>query len=218
MSKPHVNESEITASGDRRAWAAALMPIALHELNNATQFLSMLHSVTSSDPNSDVLEGSAANLARTGESVEDLGLLMAILSTAAGSDLLLERRSERGVAVVLAAVQKLVRKNGRDLSFANQANEVLTSSEGKGWELPWAVGAAVWLTANNLPESEALELSFEDEAWIIRCVQGPDIKRHATSVAEIAPLIKVSVEEGSWKLSPPSDWLRCAQRTPEQTN
>ena len=214
MSKPYVNESEITDAGDRRAWAAALMPIALHELNNATQFLSMLHSVTSSDPNSDVLEGSAANLARTGESVEDLGLLMAILSTAAGSDMLLERRSERGVAVVLAAVQKLVRKNGRDLTFANQSNQVLTDSEGKGWELPWALGAAVWLTANNLPEAGALELSFEDQAWTIRCPQSPDIKRHATSVAEIAPLLKMTVEEGSWKLSPPSGWLRCAQRPP----
>ena len=186
------------------------MPIALHDLNNATQFLSMLHSVTSSDPDSDVLEGSAANLARTGENVEDLGLLMAILSTAAGSDLLLERRSERGVAVVLAAVQKLVRKGGRDLIFSNHSEEVLTRSYGMSWELPWAIGGAAWITATALPEGAALELSFEDNAWTAQCDQSAEIQRHATSVSEIAPLIKITVEEGAWKLAPPSEWLRYA--------
>lgn len=190
------------------------MPIALHELNNATQFLSMLHSVASSDPESDIIESSAANLARTGEGVEDLGLLMAILSTAAGSDLLLERRSERGVAVVLAAVQKLVRKGGRDLIFSSQSNEVLTKSNGKSWELPWAVGAAVWITATDLPEGAALELSFEDDAWTAQCDRSAEIKRHAASVAEIAPLINITVEEGTWKLAPPSEWLRCARSSP----
>ena len=139
---------------------------------------------------------------------------MAILSTAAGSDLLLERRSERGVAVVLAALQKLVRKGGRDLIFSNQSNEVLTKSDGKSWELPWAVGAAVWITATNLPEGAALELSFEDNAWAAQCDRSADIKRHAASVTEIAPLINITVEEGAWKLAPPSEWLRCAWSSP----
>jgi hypothetical protein len=203
-----LSDSESTSGSGRKAWAAALMPIALHDLNNATQFLSMLHSVASSDPESEILESSASNLARTGEGVEDLGLLMAILSTVAGSDLLLERRSERGVIVVLAAVQKLVRKGGRDLIFEGGADQVATQSDGMSWELPWAVGSAAWLSAMGLEAGEALSLSFDSGAWSARCNREDEIKRHATSVAEVAPLIEFTSGSGAWKLSPPTEWLQ----------
>ena len=168
----------------------------------------MLHSVASSDPESEILESSASNLARTGEGVEDLGLLMAILSTAAGSDLLLERRSKRGVIVVLAAVQKLIRKGGRDLIFVDGADQVATQSDGMSWELPWAVGSAVWLSAMGLEAGEALSLSFDSNAWSARCDDRDELKRHAASVAEIAPLIELTTEGGAWTLSPPPEWLQ----------
>ena len=183
------------------------MPIALHDLNNATQFLSMLHSVASSDPDSEILESSATNLARTGEGVEDLGLLMAILSTAAGSDLLLERRSERGVSIVLAAAQKLARKEGRDIHFLGGAELISTQGEGMGWELPWALGAAAWFATLSLASGEALTISYSDGAW--RGNSGADdaLKSHANSIAELVPLIDFSEGGGSWTLAPPTSWL-----------
>jgi hypothetical protein len=200
--------SEIITGSGRTAWAAALMPIALHDLNNATQFLSMLHSIASSDPESEILETSASNLARTGEGVEDLGLLMAILSTVAGSDLLLERRSERGVVVVLAAVQKLVRKKGRDLVFEAGADQILTESDGMSWELPWAVGAAAYLTAMDLDLGESLSLTFNSGAWSAPCTSKAKMASHAASVTEAASLIQLTVSDETWCLTPPAEWLK----------
>jgi hypothetical protein len=183
------------------------MPIALHDLNNATQFLSMLHSVASSDPDSEILESSATNLARTGEGVEDLGLLMAILSTAAGSDLLLERRSARGVSVVLVAVQKLARKGGRDIIFVDGAELISTQGEGMSWELPWALGAAAWFATMSLAPGEALTLSFSEGAWRGSCGADNALQRHKSSIAELVPLIEFSEGGGNWKLAPPTEWL-----------
>ena len=183
------------------------MPIALHDLNNATQFLSMLHSVASSDPDSEILESSAANLARTGEGVEDLGLLMAILSTAAGSDLLLERRSERGVSIVLGAVQKLARKGGRDIHFSEGAELISTLGEGMSWELPWALGAAAWFATLSLAPGEALTLSFSEGAWRGSCGADNALKRHADSITELVPLVEFCEGGGVWRLTPPTEWL-----------
>ena len=191
------------------------MPIALHDLNNATQFLSMLHSITSSDPDSEILESSAGNLARTGEGVEDLGLLMAIISTVAGSDLLLERRSSRGVEVVLNAVQKLVRKEGRDVIFADDSNLVSTLGDGMGWELPWALGAAVWIAANAAPAGHATTLSFDGESWHGQCDPCEELSKHSVSVMELSPEITLTVNGTSWSLRAPSIWI---ERAPTASN
>ena len=189
------------------------MPIALHDLNNATQFLSMLHSITSSDPESEILESSAGNLARTGEGVEDLGLLMAIISTVAGSDLLLERKSSRGVEVVLNAVQKLVRKEGRDVIFADDSNLVRTLGGGMGWELSWALGAAVWIGANAAPAGHATTLSFDGESWHGQCGICEELSRHSVSVMELSPELTLTVTETNWSLRAPTIWTERASKS-----
>jgi hypothetical protein len=208
-----LTESGMTTSSARKAWAAALMPIALHDLNNATQFLSMLHSITSSDPDSEILESSAGNLARTGEGVEDLGLLMAIISTVAGSDLLLERRSSRGVEVVLNAVQKLVRKEGGDVIFADDSNLVRTLGDGMSWELPWALGAAVWIVANAAPDGHVTTLSFDGESWHGQCGPCEELSKHSASVMELSPEITLTVTETNWSLRAPTIWIERASES-----
>ena len=189
---------------------AALIPIALHELNNATQFIGMLHSVVAEGPQDGVLERSASDLGQTAESVEDLGLLMAILSATAGSDLLLERKSARGVSIVLAAVKKLIRKGGRDLEVNIPLESVRSLGEGRGWELPWAIGASAWLASRELPMGETLQLNFEASSWGSGQGVSGALQEHISEVERVMPGASGGTEGAAWSLTAPPGWLPSA--------
>jgi hypothetical protein len=187
------------------------MPIVLHELNNATQFLAMLHNVISQDPESEVLEKSAPDLSLTAGGVDDLGLMMAILSTASGTDLLMERRSERGVAVVASATIKLIRKSGRDVHLEGISEPLAVAPEGQGWELPWAMSASWWIAASELTDDESLTIKIDESGWSSTTGGSERMRAHADAVGECLPGLQGEVTGAAWRFSLPARWLADAR-------
>jgi len=200
---------ETTSPGHalRSSWAAALMPIVLHELNNATQFLSMLHSVHTQDPESGLFQRSAEDLGSTASTVEDLGLLMAILSTATGTDLLMERRSARGLAVATQITTKLIRKSGRDLRWDEDAPLVAGEGAAQGWEFPWAMAGSLWVAASELEEGACLEPSIFADGWGAATGGCSSMQQHADAVSELLPDVRGEVSGEEWRFSAPPGWI-----------
>jgi hypothetical protein len=195
------------ACAERSAWATALIPVVLHELNNATQFLGMLHSAASEDPEGGMLERCAPDLGDTAASVEDLGLLLAILSTAAGTDLLLQRRSERGVLVVARATTKWIRKTGRDLRVRGLEDPLVRHARGQGWELPWAFGASCWIAAMELTEGQPLELYCDATGWGSDAGGCERMRAHVLAVGESLSEVQGETSGTAWKFTVPEGWL-----------
>lgn len=199
---------EVAAGGvQRSAWATALMPIVLHELNNATQFLGMLHTLAAQDTGGALLERSAGDLSDTAGSVEDLGLLLAILSTAAGTDLLLERRSPRGVLVVQSAMRKLIRRGGGDLLVTGVEELLGATALAEGWELPWAMGASLWIASEELGSGEDLILTQDARGWGASVGGGARMQAHVEAVGEVLAEVTGHTAGTEWSFSVPAGWL-----------
>jgi len=183
------------------------MPMVLHELNNATQYLGMLHSVHTQDPSSGVFERSAENLGETASAVEELGLLMAILSTAAGTDLLLERRSDRGLSIALTMTIRALRKRGVEVTLPPDFAVLGSADAAQGWELPWAVCGSVWAACHSLNEGESLALSFDDGGWGAAVHGGEALASHLALVSQLLPDVSGSVTGESWAFHVPAGWI-----------
>ena len=191
----------------RLEWAAGLMPMLLHELNNATQFLGMLHSVHSQDPSAGLFERSAQGLRETGASVQDLGLVMAIVSTAAGTDLLLERRSPRGLEITLDMTVRALRKRGIDVHLLGAARLTSSRDEAMGWELPWAIAASAWAAAASLEAGGNLELELDARCWGAKTPATSELLGHAEAALELLSELSFQSSEEGWRFTLPEGWV-----------
>ena len=202
-----MGDDRSTIMSSRLDWAAGLMPMLLHELNNATQFLGMLHSVHSQDPSAGLFERSAQGLSETGAAVEDLGLLMAIVSTAAGTDLLLERRSSRGLDITLSMTVRALRKRGIDVQLLGAARLTPSRDEAMGWELPWAIAASAWAAAAPLESGEALELELDTRGWGAKTPATSELLGHAEAALELLSELSFQSSEEGWRFTLPEGWV-----------
>lgn len=191
----------------RLDWAAGLMPMLLHELNNATQFLGMLHSVHSQDPTAGLFERSAQGLSETGAAVEDLGLLMAIVSTAAGTDLLLERRSPRGLDITLSMTVRALRKRGIDVQFLGSDSLTPMRDEAMGWELPWAIAASAWAAAAPMEAGGTLALDLDTHGWGAKTPATSELLGHAEAALELLSELSFQSSEEGWRFTLPEGWV-----------
>ena len=210
-----MNTPETTGINSRLSWASALMPIVIHELNNATQYLGMLHSVHAQDPSAGFLEKSTPDLVRTASSVEELGLMMAILSTAAGTDLLLDRRSDRSLSVAIDLTVKAVRKRGRDVALPENLSLIALSQTSQGWALPWAVGARHLPASEALPDGASLMVHFNESGWGARVGGGDGMRSHAALVTATLAEITSEVRGTEWSFSIPPGWISTTE--PEES-
>jgi hypothetical protein len=135
--------------------AAALLPVLMHRLNNATQILhgwNALVTVGAFDS-----ERGAADLAFASQVVDETGWALAVLASASGADLLLARRERRGIAPLLDAVQAALRRSDRDLASPEETPPSLAPSAADGWQVPWAIAAWLHASALALPAASTLE-------------------------------------------------------------
>ena len=202
-----MGDDQSTMMSSRLDWAAGLMPMLLHELNNATQFLGMLHSVHSQDPSAGLFERSAQGLGETAATVEDLGLLMAIVSTAAGTDLLLERRSPRGVDVTLNMTIRALRKRGIDVELVSAARLTPSRDEAMGWELPWAIAGSAWAAAASMKAGDALKVELDTNGWGAECPATPEVLVHAEAALELVSELSFQSSEAGWRFTLPEGWV-----------
>ena len=154
--------------------ARALMPVLLHRLNNATQVLAGWNSLLGIPAADALLARRADDLADAARTTDDVGWALAVLASAAGADLLLERRSARGLEPILAFVREALRRAGRDLAVPAERLPSL-ASEAPGGSEPWAAAwvAASWLHACGaaLPAGETLrwDLGRGRDGWTLAC-------------------------------------------------
>lgn len=151
--------------------ARALMPVLLHRLNNATQVLAGWNSLLGLPGAESLLARRADDLAEAAQTADEIGYVLAVLASAAGADLLLERRSAVGLVPLLALVREALRRGGRDLAGPGEDLPRLAAAGGAGWEAAWATAAWLHACGSALPAGATLRWTLVSEAggWTIRC-------------------------------------------------
>lgn len=191
--------------------AAALLPVLLHRLGNSTQLLTALNAVAGEEGGARSIEERSPDLARASRSIRELGYVLAVIASASGADLLLERREARGLEPLVGAVRDALRRAGRDLDPPADPLPALAPATGRGWELAWAVGATLWAAGRALAPGEALawSLARRGGGWVL------EVRRPAPlGLRALAPLLqrrlpdaRLELEEEAWRLSLPGPWL-----------
>lgn len=151
--------------------ARAMLPVLLHRIGNASQLLSNLAALL--DVRAGALEERAEDLAAAGGIVDETGWLLALLASASGANLLLERREAHGLAPLVDGVRACLRRENRDLAPFRGSLPLLAPHVGSGWELPWYVGSVLYLSGRALPEKQSLAWSIArgEGTWRIACAR-----------------------------------------------
>jgi hypothetical protein len=220
MTRPVGAEARETGTDARDPLAQALLPVLLHRLNNSTQVLASLNSLLAVQERERVLEQRAGDISWAAGSIDELGWLLAVLASACGSDLLLERRERDGLRIVFAAVREALRRAGRDLADGDRELPLLAADVADGWQLPWAMGSWVWTAGSVLPQGTRL-------AWTLRAsgarhelaCTAPDAPSLGALVQRVERLLPgaqagctAGAPDAQWILSVPSAWLTAGKR------
>ncbi len=167
----------------------ALLPVLIHELNNATQLLTSLNALLAIPGGERFLTERAPDMTSVGEEVLDLGWLMAALATASGDDLLLARRHETGLDVMVHYVRKALRRDGRDAAEPESPLPRIANGTGSGWEAAWAVGVFLLSLGSEQAEPLAWTWSQTDNGWIF------EAQREVTDHAGLELLLQSRLPE-----------------------
>lgn len=133
--------SDPAASSPSDPVARVLLPVLLHEVNNATQLLVGLRAILELPGGEAMFNSRADDLGRTSHMMNDLGFALAVVATAGGANMLLARRDERSVRILWDLAKKALTRGG-GLCIKDSGEPPLTSPAAlDGWQLPWAVAA-----------------------------------------------------------------------------
>jgi hypothetical protein len=190
-----------------------MLPVLLHRVANASQLLSGIDALLAVDP--DALDRRADDLASAGEIVDEIGWLLALLASASGAHLLLDRRERAGLASLVACVRACLRREGRDLDLPAGPLPLLSPDVIDGWQLPWAVGSLLYLAGCSLPPRASLRwaIGLRGETWRVECDDEPgsDLKHRLehrmTRPLEGLPAARLSREGNLVALELPRPWL-----------
>ena len=130
----------------------ALLPVVVHELNNATQMLTSYNALFGMPEGAALLEARAEDLASVGEELQELGWLVGALASSAGQNLLLARRRADGLGPLVRMLRKGLRRQSKDLVLPESELPHLSVTHGAGWEVVWAVGTLLWSAASRSME------------------------------------------------------------------
>lgn len=191
---------------------ARLLPVLMHRLNNATQLMSNLHAMGQYEPETDWLKSHCDDLAECSVGIEQAGYLLAVLASSSGANLLLERREERGVEIMVRAVLEAVRRDGGQIQGTPRELPNQSPQVHNGWELPWAFGSLLYQSTCG-PETEGVPLDWqllrEESTWVLVCSLVPDDHFESLQPLLAARLpetqLDVCTQGWSWRL--PADWL-----------
>jgi hypothetical protein len=219
VSIPANPAADVAAPRARDPLAAALLPVVLHRMNNVSQGLMLAQSLFAG-PTERAPDPSRL-LASHGAEIDELGWLVAVIASAAGADLVLERREPRGLELLARSVREALRREGRDFDPHVLASvPKLDPSIGGGWELAWSLVAWIHAAArsharpNERHERVVLHVTFDVDAErgvaTLACELGPDVAElHARAALVRARFDRAAaeVDERSARLSFPSAWL-----------
>jgi hypothetical protein len=179
-----------------------MLPVLLHRIGNASQLLSNLDALLEAQP--DALAERSEDLAAAGEIVDDSGWLLALLGSACGARLLLDRREAHGLGPLVACVRACLRREGRDLDEAKTSLPDLAPGVASGWELPWYLASVLYLSGRALEPRRSLSWSIErrPDAWRLACARTTDARPDVD-----LPGAHDRVEDGLRVLEIPAHWL-----------
>lgn len=186
----------------------ALLPVVIHDLNNATQLLTTLNTLLGMPGGERFLHERADDLSSVGEEVFDLGWLLAALASSAGDELLLDRRHESGLEVMSMCVRNAVRRHGRDLAKVEGELPRISNEHGAGWEAAWALGLFLWSAAQEAQGPVSWTWSRSEEHWLFEAEHSPTSLEDSQRLLELkVPGAQLVSLEGSLQLRLPAQWL-----------
>ncbi|QDV07349.1 hypothetical protein Poly30_28730 [Planctomycetes bacterium Poly30] len=120
--------------------ARVLLPVLLHEVNNATQLLVGLRAILELPGGEAMFNSRADDLGRTSAMMDDLGFALAVVATAGGANMLLSRRDDRSVRILWDLAGKALTRHGG--AIRSVGDPPLTAPSAlDGWQLAWSVAA-----------------------------------------------------------------------------
>lgn len=208
-------------SGEPRDWLCAhVLPTLLHELGNHTQFLTGLRAALGLPGGAKLLHDRAAAFAEVSAHVEDAGWMLAMLASAAGSDMLMARRERRGLGIACRFVDDALRREHRDKARLDPDGTVrwpglgndLFSGDG-GWQVPFCVASL--LLAAGLDQASGPERAgvpgeigpLEGGGARVVLRGGPRVLKLQPLVSELLPGIGFHTENAHTHLDLPNGWL-----------
>jgi len=191
--------------------AVALLPVLLHKLNNATQVLSSMNSLLTIAGGEELFCDQTRQLGATSARVDELGWLLAVLASASGTDMLLERREPRGLSIMASLVSEALRRRGQVMDKVADLPELAPNpcAGVGGWELPWALGTLLVHSAADLADGASLRWSHENTggAWCLRGPQGASVLGVGGAVRSRLPGAEFASGADGWSLSVPVAWI-----------
>mgnify|MGYP006928158157 CR=1 FL=1 len=211
-----LSKEAIPEAANADVLAIRLLPVLMHRMNNATQLLSNLHAMGQYVGKSDWLSSHAVDLKDCSEDIHELGYLLAVLASANGADLLLERREARGLQSMVSAVIDAVRRDGGRMNAPARALPNQSPGVLGGWELPWAFGTLLYastlgqLVTEEDPPSYDWQLLQEEEAWVLVSSKVPrdQFGSLRSKIESRLPQTQLDVCTEGWSWRMPAAWLR----------
>jgi len=192
----------------------ALLPVLIHRANNTTQLLANLNTLAASMPTMHWLEERADDLAEASANLEQAGYLLAVLASASGANLLLDRREPRALQIMGEAVRDLMRREGHSFTMPPQPLPSCSGDVAHGWELPWAFGALLAASTRSLVPGQILawQVLSEEESWVLVADATPqdDLEDLGTLLEKRLPEARLDVRKEGWSWRVPRAWLESA--------
>ena len=206
---PHPPHDASSGGQSGSALAAALMPVLLHKLSNATQLLSGLNTLLATRGGAQLALARAEDMARASSRIEDLGWILAVIASASDADLVLERRERRGLALFVGVLQEALRRQRRELRVEPEELPDLAPGVLSGWELPWGLCSLVLASASAGGETLVLRCEASVAGGRARFLLRGGGEPDAAARAWLARLPGAELETlaGGWELSLPPTWL-----------
>jgi len=162
-------------------------------------------------------EGGAATLSRGDRTAEvesaldsghALGWVLGALSSASGTEILLERHEPRGLEYMLEILASQLDTEGLALPLAGNA-PLLEAGVGQGWELPTGIARVLLLATRAGDAPLSWGLAPHDGGWELwyDAARSRGLERAVAELLARLPAIELRADPSRNRLRLPGDWL-----------
>jgi hypothetical protein len=149
-------------------------------------------------------------LTTAGSDTDRIGWQLAVLASAAGTDVMLARREAEGLRMFLELICEALARLGRTLELPTTLPQLVPTTGG-GWEATWLVGAILFETGRTCAPGTQLEWTLEpaEGAHHLRITGAIDepLRARIEELAQRVPEAEPSFEPGGCTLAIPGPWL-----------
>ncbi|MFT5199496.1 MAG: hypothetical protein ACI87O_002165 [Planctomycetota bacterium] len=186
------------------------LPVLLHKLANQTQLITGFHAILRMDGSEALVEARSPDLTNAGHQVEQVGWLLAALSSGSGHNLMLSRREPRGLVWMGQLVHEVLRKQGVEAAGFGQGFPSMSSKAPEGWRLPWVAGCMLYETYQDGGQAQRpwTFLSEDSGAWVLGLPAQASLHGRMQELAAHLPGSIWAVDaQGMGHLTLPAEWM-----------